>query len=573
MATPAPFLRGSFETFSLAEVFSVLALSRQYFDLRFSDDDGEVGAIAVKAGQVVGAEDFRAQSAGADALDTLIDDPGTVFAVAILPRDAPERSAETPIAALAELVPEATDADRDAEPAPPAEPDGEMSARAATDADPAGYADAPAPEPVEAPVAELAEPAPPAEAEADGSARAATDAHPAANGAAAVAELVEPVPQTAGADRDADPAPPAEARGNGSAHAAMDADPAGYPEAPAPEPAEAPGAAAGSEPPPAAGAPDSGLSDADEVILHGNVSDASFAEILEVLQLSDQPATVAFLAGGARLGTLTLKSGRVLDATAGSLRGLEAFERLYANHGETFEVRRAAPGIPTEGLGAVSRLLADMQQAPDNASSTTMAGPEDRRSLFMRGRLSDFPLELLVGSLHLSRQWIQLEFRREGALLHRLHLKAGKIVGAESAAADGAAGALAAIRRDPGDEFFVYRCKAPLDGPAVASLADLFPPADRSGDPLPEAAAPAAPAAPAPPNGEPVRVAAVSAADSSAEILAAMEDIRERASAEIQAALAASGRNPRDRVLLWWVLGLQAASLAVATGALVLSLA
>ncbi len=539
MATPAPFLRGSFETFSLAEVFGVLALSRQYFDLRFSDDEGEVGAIAIKAGQVVGAEDFRARSAGADALDTLIDDPGTVFAVALLPRDAPERSAETPIGALAELVPEATDADRDAEPAPPPEPDGEMSARAATDADPAGYAEAPAPEPVEAPIAELAEPA----------------------------------PQTADADRDPEPAPPAEARGNGSAHAAMDADPAGYPEAPVPEPAEAPGAAAGSEPPPAAGAPDSGLSDTDEVILHGNVSDASFAEILEVLQLSDQPATVAFIAGGARLGTLTLKSGRVLDATAGSLQGLEAFERLHANHGETFEVRRAAPGIPTEGLGAVSRLLADMQPAPDKASSTTMAGREDRRSLFMRGRLSDFPLELLVGSLHLSRQWIQLEFRREDALLHRVHLKAGKIVGAESAAADGAAGALAAIRGDPGDEFFVYRCKAPLDGPAVASLADLFPPADRPGDPLPEAAAPAAPAPPAPPDGEPVRVAAVSAADSSAEILAAMEDIRERASAEILAALAASGRNPRDRALLWWVLGLQVASLAVATGALVLSLA
>ncbi len=537
MATPAPFLRGSFETFSLAEVFGVLALSRQYFDLRFSDDDGEVGAIAVKAGQVVGAEDFRARSAGADALDTLIDDPGTVFAVAILPRDAPERSAETPIGALAELVPEATDADRAAEPAPPAEPDGGMSARAATDADPAGYADAPAPGPAEAPVAELAEPA----------------------------------PETAAADRAAEPAPPTEA--DGSARAAPDAHPAGYPEAPAPEPAEAPGAAAGSEPPPAAGAPDSGLSDAGEVILHGNVSDASFEEILEVLQLSDQPATVVFIAGGARLGTLTLKSGRVLDATAGSLRGLEAFERLYADHGETFEVRRAAPGIPTEGLGAVSRLLADMRQAPDNASSTTMAGREDRRSLFMRGRLSDFPLELLVGSLHLSRQWIQLEFRREDALLHRVHLKAGKIVGAESVAADGAADALAAIRGDPGDEFFVYRCKAPLDGPAVASLADLFPPADRPGDPLPEAAAPAAPAPPTPPDGEPVRVAAVSAADSSAEILAAMEDIRARASAEIQAALAASGRGPRDRVLLWWVLGLQAASLAVATGALVLSLA
>ena len=571
MATPAPFLRGSFETFSLAEVFGVLALSRQYYDLRFSDDDGEVGTIAIKAGQVVGAEDFRDRSVGADALDALIDDPGTVFAVAILPRDAPERSAETPIGALAELVPEATDADRDAEPAPPAEADGGISAGAATDADPDGYAEALAPEPADAPIVELAEPvpetaaadraaepAPPAEAEADGSARAATDAHPAANGAAQapgpaeapIGRLAQPVREIADADRDADPA--------------------GYPEAPAPEPAEAPGAAAGSEPPPAAGAPDSGLSGADEVILHGNVSDASFAEILEVLQLSDQPATVVFIAGGARLGTLTLKSGQVLDATAGSLRGLEAFERLYADHGETFEVRRAAPGIPTEGLGAVSRLLADMQQAPDNASSTTMAGPEDRRSLFMRGRLSDFPLELLVGSLHLSRQWIQLEFRREDALLHRVHLKAGKIVGAESAAADGAAGALAAIRGDPGDEFFVYRCKAPLDGPAVASLADLFPPADRPGDPLPE---PAAPAPPAPPDGEPVRVAAVSAADSSAEILAAMEDIRARASAEIQAALAASGRGPRDRVLLWWVLGLQAASLAVATGALVLSLA
>ena len=106
--TAQPFLRGAFETFALDEMLGVLSLSRQPFGVRFSDADGDVGAISIKAGRVIEAEDFRARTNGVEAFRGLVGNPGTEFQVVELAREAPETRAATPIGSLADLL-----ADRD----------------------------------------------------------------------------------------------------------------------------------------------------------------------------------------------------------------------------------------------------------------------------------------------------------------------------------------------------------------------------------------------------------------------------------------------------------------------------
>ncbi len=607
-ATPL-FLRGSFRTCPLSELFGVLAVSRQLLEVRFSCGEREVGAIAIKAGQVVRAGDFRSEATGGDALNALIGDPGTAFSVVMLPPNAPELQNDAPLCGLAELLSEedgghhaaaeppsgeviGTDEifevsgpqfpvespEHDAvgvAPALPPEPEAAQAAFSAGTAEPEPLGAEPpdaaiAAVPPEPPTPEVA-PALPPEREAEPPDAAIEFAPPDSPTpevppTAAAAEATPALPPAREAVQAAHPAGDAEPRplATDSPDVAIEAAPL---EPPTPEvPPAAP-------PPPEDGDP----------IMQGRVDDASFDEILEVLQLSDRCVVVSFMRGDAEVGAMMVESGQVLAAAAGGLHGMEALRQLCADHGETFEIRYEMAEEAGEPLGGVPELLAAMRQpAARPAAPAARDAPQSRGALFLRGRLADFPLDLLIGSLDLSRQPIDIEFWRGEAILHRVHVKAGGIVGAESVSANGAAQALAAIRNDPGEEFRVYRRSSPLDGEPVAYLAALVPEPEEPGEPEPETPAPDLPvSAPAPVFAAGVATVPETSAPAasgmapefvpSAEAAAELEAFRDRAVAEIRAALASSGKGRQERVLLWSILGLQIACLAIVVGVILLA--
>ena len=334
-----PILRSNFKTVPFEEILGVLSLSRQAVGVHFSDEDQEVGVIAVKAGQVIGAEDFRARTNGTDALKGLVRDPGTAFAVVALPREAPETHGVTSIGKLGEL----------------------LSARG--------------------------------------------DGHTSDS----------PGPSTSGAELQG-----------------------------------------------------------GEVIMRGEIGDVGFDEILEVLPLSQMHVLVLFIRDGAQVGTLNLMSGEVLAATAGSLRGIAAFNQLLADHGEMFEVRRLEVPGEAESLGSVAKLLADARAAPPAPSTPLRTGLRRERTLFMQGTFSDFPLAVLINSLELCRQALELEMHRGDQILHRVLIKGGRITAVVSAFVKGADAALAAIHADPGDEFYVFRRQGLAVGESLAAVRALI---------------------------------------------------------------------------------------------------
>jgi hypothetical protein len=400
----APFLWGSFETFPVDDVLAVLALSRQLVDVRLSDAEQEVGAITVKAGHVLGAEDFRTSASGAAALKTLARDPGTAFSVTMVPDEQAEMRNAAVIGTLSELFPEAGNGRVPGAAAP-------APARGSPEAGPATRLPA-------------RQPGPAARKPVDDSTR---DVVPRGYESRA---------------RDAATAP------------AREAAPAG-------------GLAAdtGDVPPEAEAA--------DEVLLHGTLEGIRFEELLEVLQLNPGPIHILFRRDGTAVGTLDLMSGQVGKTTAGSLHGREAFARLWADPGETFEVQGAEGVQPADVLGGLSELLVEARES-GTAPSVTQGAPRSERSLFMEGRLADFSFELLIGSLHLFQQPIELELRGDGDLLHRVQLKSGRIVSAESAGTGAGDRALTAIRENPGTGFIVYRRRQLDDGTTIAPLRVLI---------------------------------------------------------------------------------------------------
>jgi len=570
----APFLWGSLETFPLARIFGVLTLSRQLVRVHFSNQDRDIGAIVVKAGQVLGAVDYRTQTSGADALAALMRDPGTAFEVFRLAATVREPAAV--IGRLAELVPGLQGGS------------------------------GPVPEP------------------ARGAAGSGAD-----EGGKKVRVgrfSIERRPSAPVVDEPGDPDRPEDVFSAGfTAHERLEAPPQAEPEDAAEAVAREAGREQGADGPEAdiGGVPESVLEPlapggqdevpelADSVvILRGNVSDIGFEEILEVLELNPQRLLVSFLRGGKEVGTVDMRSQEVLGASAAGLSGREAFEQLYADPGETFEVRGAGDATAPAALGTVDGMLA-AAQAASGASPIQQAMPHSARALFMEGRLTDFPLELLIASLHLSRQPIELELCRDAEVLHRVLVKAGQVLSAMSASGDDGAVTLAAIREDPGSEFVVYRHRELANGVPLAPLQMLLLDGDRGEDatsPLPAAAPVPDPAAPATPAtlGKDRRIEEMAAAikadmaalrdtledlrrtpsetmqvlqapsksvAETAEILTGLESTHKAALEEVREVLVDLRQRGRgERAFLWSILALQFVCLAVAGGLLILAI-
>ena len=507
-----PFLQGSLETFPLTQILGVLTLSRQLVRVRFSDQDRDVGAIVIKAGQVVGAMDHRTQTSGADALAALMRDPGTAFEIFRLAGT----FRETPrvIGRLAELVPGLQGGS------------------------------GPVPEP------------------ARGAAGSGADEAGKKVRVGRFSIERRPAPPVADGPSDPDPGGPEDifsaaftARGRLEAQPPAEPEDAAEPEgkeAGGEQGADGPVAGIGGSPesvpePLAPGGRDEVPDLADSVvILRGNVSDIGFEEILEVLELNPQRLLVSFLRGGEEVGTVDMMSQEVLGASAAGLSGRQAFEQLYADPGETFEVRGAGDVAASAALGTVDRMLA-AARAASGASPIQQATPHSERALFMEGRLTDFPLELLIASLNLSRQPIELELCRDEEVLHRVLVKAGQVLSAMSASGDDGVATLAAIREDPGSEFVVYRRRELATGVPLAPLQMLLLDGDRGEDatsPVPAAApvpGPAAPATPATPR-EDRRLEEIEAAIKAdmAGLRDALEDLRQTPSETTQVSRALS---------------------------------
>ena len=397
-ASADPLLRGTFKSVSLGDVFAVLALSRRLLALRLSDPTRAVGTLVIKSGHVLGAEDFRSQARGSDALKALVNSPGTAFQVDELSQ---ERS-DPPfsIGLLADFLP----APSGGHGVSRMNPGGDQGLRE--------------------------------HRETTSSEDDFSIVPPRASAGASLAKSLH------GTDALMDEPRPVSSPGSGGVS----------------EHASSPG-----ERPP---------SD-ESVIMVGEFDNISFEEIMQVLQLNDQAVRISFIRDDEEIGSVDLVSEQVLEAHARTQSGIGAFRQLYHEPGERFEVRHVRQQGSETAIGYVSDLLAGMWPDASRSSQTPI---EDfgAGELLMRGSLSEFPLVTLASALMLCRQPVELMLCRETQVLHRLLLQAGRITLVDSTLGEGVDDGLAAIRRDPGNQFMILRAERTTLGAPVASLEALL---------------------------------------------------------------------------------------------------
>jgi cellulose biosynthesis protein BcsQ len=204
-------------------------------------------------------------------------------------------------------------------------------------------------------------------------------------------------------------------------------------------------------------------------VMEGSLSDFDLASVIQVVSIGRQYTSIELLdEQGEVVGTLFIKSGKILAANTGSASGFEAISSLFRGERHTrFSVYRTEPFDDVASpVGSVGEILLRLTAAAND--------PEDP-ILVMRGTLSEFDLISVLQVIGLGRQYTALDLTDpQGDALGRIELKAGKVVSATSGHLTGV-DALRRLARAPSDSVFVvYRLRTSLADHHLGGLGQIL---------------------------------------------------------------------------------------------------
>ena len=204
-------------------------------------------------------------------------------------------------------------------------------------------------------------------------------------------------------------------------------------------------------------------------VMEGSLSEFDLSSVIQVVSIGRQYTGVElFDELGNIVGTLFLKSGKIIEAKSGALSGLEAVNTLLrGSRKRRFSVYRTEPYADIKSpVGSVGEVLLKMMQS--EASS-----PE--RIAVMEGSLSEFDLLTVLQVISIGRQFTGVEVHDPaGRPLGRIELKAGKVVSARSDHLHGV-DAIRRLLRSPKDSrFIVHRSTAEVGEHYLGSLAQIL---------------------------------------------------------------------------------------------------
>lgn len=115
----------------------------------------------------------------------------------------------------------------------------------------------------------------------------------------------------------------------------------------------------------------------NEPILQGNLGEFNLVEVLQVISLSRQYTRVELYSDDRLLiGSIFIKSGKVVQAANGSLRGKKAFLNLIRRPPGRFRVFRISiPALIPEPVGSLSSLLIEGLESEPVSSSSQVPRP------------------------------------------------------------------------------------------------------------------------------------------------------------------------------------------------------
>jgi chromosome partitioning protein len=239
-------------------------------------------------------------------------------------------------------------------------------------------------------------------------------------------------------------------------------------------------------------------------VMEGQFGEFDLASVMQVVSIGRQYTGIdLFDESGRVVGTLFLKSGKVLSANTGSVSGLDAVTSLLRNNrSKRFTVYRAEPFADVASpVGSVAEIILRLMESEP---------PSGNRTTVMEGDFVEFDLLSVLQVISIGRQFAAVEVTDpRGRSLGTIKLKAGKVI---SATSDQLAGvdAIRRLARCPRESrFVVYRSRDAVAehhlGPLAQILMKLADPDDQwdLAEPNTRARANAAPARPASPPAKP----------------------------------------------------------------------
>jgi chromosome partitioning protein len=189
-------------------------------------------------------------------------------------------------------------------------------------------------------------------------------------------------------------------------------------------------------------------------VMEGDFGEFDLASVIQVVSIGRQFTGIEVMdETGQVIGTLFMKSGKILSARSGSASGLDAVSTLLrGTRHKRFSVYRTphSTGV-MRPVGSVCEVLMRLTEDPRSSE----------RVLVMEGSFVDFDLLSVLQVIGIGRQYTVLEVSApNGRTLGQVTVKAGKVLSAE---ADGVSG-VEAIRRLAGaprdSRFTVFRSRA-----------------------------------------------------------------------------------------------------------------
>jgi hypothetical protein len=243
----------------------------------------------------------------------------------------------------------------------------------------------------------------------------------------------------------------------------------------------------------------------------GTLADLDLASIAATTSLGRSSLRLELrTAGGELIGSLVLKAGRIVSATAGGARGRDAL-RVIMNAGsdtrfqlahEPLEFAMSSALASVDELGKLARgsspaNLGGPSGGPSDGGEVTRSdlpslrprsAPPVTRVPMMEGQLDEFDLLTLLQTIGLGRQLVEIELRdRAGAPLGAVRVKSSKIMSARAGDADGLPALAELIGSRACVAFAAFRVAGEFDRlPELASVSEVSvrfaPPAPEQAD-------------------------------------------------------------------------------------------
>ena len=213
------------------------------------------------------------------------------------------------------------------------------------------------------------------------------------------------------------------------------------------------------------------------IMMRGLFSDISLSDVFDVASLGRQTLEVLFFDDETPAGLLVLKAGHVLHAQVASERGIEAFNTLVNHPASRFVVYRSqTPSSSKPSLGMLPLLYKNAQKPTTSVAEVRVPPIETRPSdLILSGDFERFSFQDVLDVIAMCRQRLILRCLDHDTEVGILEVKAGMVLNCHAGDAQALDG-FSRLFSAHGTHFTVTRqsaAQSPLPEP-LGTIADLL---------------------------------------------------------------------------------------------------